>query len=337
MAEVLENIHREYSAQLDRFNGDTAPFVNVNKELTRCLEMEYKEQPGKRKSFAYAWAAAGILILALGGWLGWRGWQYHRWTKLVDALREQPGLVVTSLARERGKYVIRGMRDPLAPDPTQFVKSQGLDPASAEFHWSAYYALDDAIVQQRATQVLAPPNGTTLTVKEGFLYLSGQPPLAWVKEVSTRALLVPGIRAIDLSGPFSPERLAFNQARDKIQAVLIMFPLASATLGPKDRTALEDLKPEFNQVLGSPKILHGNVVLDIVGHSDNTGAEVTNQTLSQRRADRVLAELTQLGCPSRNLRARGVATTEPLRTGDNEESRQMNRSVTIRVLLSPVP
>ena len=144
--------------------------------------------------------------------------------------------MVASLAREHGKFVIRGMRDPFAADPQQFVKQAGLNPAKAEFHWGAYYALDDAIIQQRAAQLLSLlPAGTLLTVKEGVLYLSGQPPIAWVKEVTSRALLVPGIRSIGLSGPFSAERLAFNHSRDKIQAALVKFPLASATLFKKSK------------------------------------------------------------------------------------------------------
>ena len=132
MAEVLENIHREYSAELDRFNGDSAPFVHVNKELCRCLELQYKQEPEK-KGRGYAWAAAGLLLLILGGWSGWRQWQFRRWTDVVNTLGEQPGMVLTSVARERGRIVIRGMRDPLAAQPEQFVTAAGLDPAKAEF------------------------------------------------------------------------------------------------------------------------------------------------------------------------------------------------------------
>src|SRR6516225_3930171 len=95
MAEVLENIHREHSAQLDCFTGDTAPFSAVNKELSRCLEYKYKES-ANRKGYGYVWAAAGVLLLFVGGFLGWRWWQYHRWNNLVDTLREQSGLVITS-------------------------------------------------------------------------------------------------------------------------------------------------------------------------------------------------------------------------------------------------
>ncbi len=156
MAEVLENIHREYSAQLDRFTGDTAPFAKVNQELARCLELQYKEEP-TRKSYMYVWAAAGVLLVLLASLIGWRAWQYHRWAGLVEALREQPGLVVTSLNREHGKFVIRGLRDPLAEDPERFVKAAGLNRDNAEFHWGGYYALDDAIVRQRARAIACSP------------------------------------------------------------------------------------------------------------------------------------------------------------------------------------
>lgn len=336
MAEALENIHREYSGELDRFNGDTAPFTHVSKELSRCLEMQYKEE-AKAKSFGYAWAAAVLIVLVLGGWIGWRVWQKQRWEAVVETLREQPGLVITSLAREHGKFVIRGLRDPLAVEPLQFVKSAGLKEGDAEFHLGAYYALDDAIVQQRATKMLVPPAGTVLTVKDGVLYLSGQPPVVWLKEMSSRALLVPGIRSIDLSGPFSAERIAFNQAREKIQGALIKFTLASAVLSPNARAEVAALSHELKQVLNAPAELHGNVVLEIVGHSDNTGAELTNQMLSQRRAEQVAGELTQLGCLPSSLHVRGVATAEPLQVGDTEVARQLNRSVTIRVRVTPVP
>jgi len=186
MAEVLENIHREYSAQLDRFTGDSAPFSAVNKELSRCLEYKYKES-ASRKGYGYVWATAGVLLLLVGGFLGWRWWQYHRWNDLVDTLREQPGLVITSFGREHGRFSIRGLRDPLAPDPRQFVTQAGLDPAKSEFYWGAYYALDDAVLQLRATQLLAPPQDVTLNVKDGILHLAGQPSASWLKDLRTRA------------------------------------------------------------------------------------------------------------------------------------------------------
>jgi outer membrane protein OmpA-like peptidoglycan-associated protein len=329
MAEVLENIHREYSAQLDRFNGDSAPFVHVNKELSRCLELQYKQEPQKKGS-GYAWAAAGLLLLILGGWFGWRQWQFHRWTDVVDTLREQPGMVLTSLARERGRFVIRGMRDPLAAQPEQFVEAAGLDPAKVEFHLSPYYALDDPIVEQRAMRSLAPPTGVILHVNDGVLQIEGPAPLAWTKDLRSRALLVPGIRSVDLSGRNSPEQIAWNEVKSEIESAIIKFPVASASLSGKERNVVKTVVANLKDVLSSPSSGQAMVV-SVIGHSDSTGAELTNVTLSQQRAERVAAEMARLGVAGKNMKSVGVATTEPLRREDTEENRQYNRSVTFRI------
>ncbi len=335
MAEVLENIHREYSAQLDRFTGDTAPFSRVNKELSGCLEYKYQEGP-KRKSYSYVWAAAGLLVVLIGGFFGWRWWQYHRWNNLVDTLREQPGLVITSFGREHGRFSIRGLRDPLAPDPRQFVENAGLDPGKAEFHWGAYYALDDAILQQRANQLLAPPQGVTLNVQDGILHLAGQPSAAWLKDLRAHALLVPGLRSVDLGG-LHPGQMAFDQTKSEVQSVIIKFPLATAALSSAERSNLRRLVPKLTSLQNSCSALNLNLRLEVVGHSDATGAEGTNQSLSQRRADRVAWELIQLGIPDSALHAKGVASAEPVRSEDTEENRQFNRSVTFVVNASAAP
>jgi len=325
MAETLENIHRQYSAQLDRFDGDSAPFTQVNALLSRCLEYKYKEEP-KGSNNIYALGAAAVLVLALGGWLGYRWWQNHRWNEYVADLGEQPGYAITSFGREHGRFVIRGLRDPLAADPAELLKKHNL--ASPDFHWGAYYALDDSLVQQRATQFLAPPVGTSLQVKDGVLSFTGQPPFTWLKELPRRALLVPGIRSVDNAGLLSAAQHAVGQSVETIQSTVIKFPLASATLSPAESARLRALLPELKELEGV-----GNMTIEIWGHSDTSGAETTNLTLSQKRADRVAAELTQLGIPANLLRVKGVAAADPLRPEDSEENRAFNRSVSFRPIV----
>jgi outer membrane protein OmpA-like peptidoglycan-associated protein len=335
MAEVLENVHREYSTQLDHFDGDTAAFTKVHEELSRCLEHRYKEE-AKTKSFGFVYATAAIVFVLVGGWLGWRAIQYARWDHLVSTLREQPGFVITSFGRENGRFVVRGMRDPLAADPAQFIKSSDVNPADGEFHWGGYYALDDGIVEQRAKSILSPPSTAVLSVKSGVLRVSGAASAAWVKDIQSRALLVPGIHSVELSPELNPERLAFNQAKLQIESAVVKFPVASAALSPAESRALRNLVGNVESLLEAEDSMHQSVTLEVLGHTDSTGAEAVNLNLSQRRADRVAWELGQLGVPERILRARGVGTTNPLRTEDNEENRQFNRSATFRVS-APVP
>ena len=333
MAETLEKLHAEYAAQMQSFNGDAAPFANANKELSRCLEAKFKEDSQPR-GYGYAMVAGLLLLTVIGGWLGWRWWQYHRWNQLVETLDSQPGLTITSLAREHGRFVIRGLRDPLAPDPQKYVQDAQLDPSRAEFHWGAYYALDDPLIQQRAIAALAPPPGVTLSVKDGILRIDGQPSAKWLNDLRSRAMLVPGVRAVDL-GRFSPGQIAFDEAKTKIQATVVRFPLASSALSSAERANLRSLAPLIKEVLNSSATTQGTVTIEIVGHSDSTGAESANQNLSQRRADRVAWELIQLGAAETSLRAKGVATAEPLRPENNDENRQFNRSATFRVVVPP--
>src|SRR5277367_3036461 len=113
MAETLEKIHRNFSAEMEGFAGDTAPFASTADDLTRCLEFQYKEkQEAEGGSNRYALIVGGLAALLLLSWAGYRLWENHKWGQFVEMLRAQPGLVVTGFEREHGKYVIRGLRDP---------------------------------------------------------------------------------------------------------------------------------------------------------------------------------------------------------------------------------
>jgi OOP family OmpA-OmpF porin len=333
LAETLENIHAEYSSQLSRFAGDTEPFAHIDQDLARCLESKFREesQP-KSRGHNYVLVAGVCLAALIAIWAGWRWWQSHRWNQLAAALNDQPGIAVTSIAREHGRYLIRGLRDPLAFDPQKFIADAHLDPAQAEFHWVSYYALDDALIQQRATSTLAPPQGVNLSVTDGVLHVSGQPPTKWLTDLRSRALFIPGIRSIDLQSS-TQEQTAFADARNKLQTAIVRFPVASATLSSAERTDLQTLIPAIKELLNSSSAR--TLRIEILGHSDATGAEGTNRNLSQKRADRIESELVRAGIPRVSLAAKGVANSDPVRPENNEENRQFNRSATFRVLTTP--
>jgi OmpA-OmpF porin, OOP family len=75
----------------------------------------------------------------------------------------------------------------------------------------------------------------------------------------------------------------------------------------------------------------------LVGHTDITGVEAANLPLSRERADQIRAALLRNGVKSASLRPRGVGTSQPLHDEDTEEGRRLNRSVTFKITLSPLP
>jgi len=70
----------------------------------------------------------------------------------------------------------------------------------------------------------------------------------------------------------------------------------------------------------------------VVGHTDRTGLDANNQRLSQIRAARVIQGLERAGLRREIFTARGAGFNEPLAEEGNEAERQINRSVTFRVV-----
>jgi OOP family OmpA-OmpF porin len=65
----------------------------------------------------------------------------------------------------------------------------------------------------------------------------------------------------------------------------------------------------------------------IEGHTDNVGAAAMNQTLSQQRAETVVAYLTGQGIDGSRLVAKGFGDTKPLVPNDSPKNMAKNRRV----------
>lgn len=79
-----------------------------------------------------------------------------------------------------------------------------------------------------------------------------------------------------------------------------------------------------------------NALLLVVGYTDSTGDYDFNQTLSERRAARVVNHLQQ-ACgwkPYRMLTPTGMATADPAADNSTEYGRQQNRRVAVNILVS---
>ncbi|HDI3293903.1 TPA: OmpA family protein [Vibrio cholerae] len=69
----------------------------------------------------------------------------------------------------------------------------------------------------------------------------------------------------------------------------------------------------------------------IVGHTDSTGTETYNQTLSERRAQAVANKLVDLGVTQEQLEWRGEGESNPIADNKTAEGRAKNRRVEITI------
>ncbi|MGG2399006.1 OmpA family protein [Pseudomonas sp. SH1-B] len=71
--------------------------------------------------------------------------------------------------------------------------------------------------------------------------------------------------------------------------------------------------------------------VNIVGHTDSTGSQELNQSLSQRRAQSVANYLTANGVPGQRISAYGAGPSQPIASNASEAGRAQNRRVEINL------
>jgi OOP family OmpA-OmpF porin len=88
--------------------------------------------------------------------------------------------------------------------------------------------------------------------------------------------------------------------------------------------------PDSEQILGEiAKLLQQNtdLKLRVEGHTDNQGNVAANQSLSEKRAQAVVAWLTAHGIPPAQLTAKGFGQAQPVADNSTEAGRAKNRRV----------
>lgn len=101
-----------------------------------------------------------------------------------------------------------------------------------------------------------------------------------------------------------------------------LFDVNSDRLRPESTPKLEELR----EMLAT----HGDLKVEIIGHTDATGDDAHNLDLSERRAQSVVEYLTRNGIDAGRLAAAGKGETEPVGDNATASGRQQNRRVVIR-------
>jgi outer membrane protein OmpA-like peptidoglycan-associated protein len=120
-----------------------------------------------------------------------------------------------------------------------------------------------------------------------------------------------------------------NVIRDGDNLVLdmpseITFGVDSANIDPGFRNTLDQLASTLTQ--------YEKTYVDVLGHTDSTGSDAYNQTLSERRASAVADYLSTRGVQSARLAARGYGESQPKASNLDAAGRSANRRVEIRLV-----
>jgi outer membrane protein OmpA-like peptidoglycan-associated protein len=100
-------------------------------------------------------------------------------------------------------------------------------------------------------------------------------------------------------------------------------------------TNSSDLSPAFFDVLASVSVVMGEfdqTVVEVAGHTDNTGSDAYNQALSERRASSVAQYLKTQGITAERMITIGLGEAMPVADNGSDSGRQANRRVEITMV-----
>jgi outer membrane protein OmpA-like peptidoglycan-associated protein len=332
LQDAVERVHLQFGEALADFHGDPQAFDATRPILEECLHAEFRAGESSRSRLLPALAAIALIALGVWGFLAWR--QSARWSRYLASLRQEPGIVVISSGRSGGKYVVNGLRDPLARNPQQMLAQADLSDADVIGVWEPYQALAKPFVLTRATRVLAPPDGVTLDLRRDVLSARGLAPSSWMADAVRLAPLIPGVARFDTTGLLEAQLQAQAQ---RIEGVAILFERGTTRIVGDGGSQLPTLATALKDLDRIAAALGRVVRIDIVGHTDGDGDAASNLPLSRARAERMLQGIDIGTMHHLVMTPAGVGSDDPLRVGDSEVDKQQNRRVTLRVSSGAMP
>ena len=104
----------------------------------------------------------------------------------------------------------------------------------------------------------------------------------------------------------------------------LTFPVDSYTIQPAFQATLDDLAQTMAD--------YDSTYIDVLGHTDSTGSDSYNQTLSERRANAVSQYLSSRGVNQARIATRGYGEMQPIASNETADGRAQNRRVEIKVV-----
>ena len=154
---AMDGIEASLQSAADNFRQDDLSVFEPAKPFLQACLLGQSAPANRKKARLWPYAAVvGAVLLAL---LVWRLNAQAKWNRYFDALRHEPGIVVTSVESSGSSWVVSGLKDPMAADPASLARAQRLDPGKVRYTWQPYLSLNTPFATRRALDIAASAIG----------------------------------------------------------------------------------------------------------------------------------------------------------------------------------
>ncbi len=334
---AIEKIHLKLGREIKNFSGDTELFVASKPYLSACLESHYKNP--NRTRYIYAWASIGVLAMVLANWGFFAIRESKRWNTYVQSLSEQPGIVVTKTDKKNGKYLIEGMRDPLAVEPDMLMKKANLKEKAVIHQWKPFISLEREFVTKRAAKLLQKPKTVTFKLdKNGVLNATGSAPRKWILSARERksSLYLLGVTEYEDKNLKDLDIDQLNVYKKEVEEIIVLFEQGTTEFLSGETEKIIKLVPKLQNLIDAGNFLEKDILIEIAGHTSTVGNKQTNIKLSQNRAKRILTYFASMGIDQNKFTIKALGSEQILRPELSDEDKIFNRRASFKVIIDDI-
>ena len=260
--------------------------------------------------------------LATASWLRWR-----RAVRLVAA---EPGVVLVDASRSWATLAFSRTQGSHSARSLCRARRGRRDAADDRRRMETVLLLDSAMVVARARQrsLRRPrrqPSSRDTCASAGAS-------IDWLARFANHRRL--RSRARRLLGGTSNIAAGNRRVAARLEAERVLFEPGSSFVTDAEVADVRALAATMRQLSDSVTAIGAAARVDLVGRTDPTGTDATNQSLAQLRVDAVMRRLRAVGIPAAMLNGRPLATAQPLRAAAADEQARINRSVSFEAVVT---
>lgn len=330
--EALEKIHLEQSTILSEFQGDASIFEQVRPLLENCLESQYEAKKDEKKISPALLGSVGVISTLLVIWFSIWLWHYWHWQTYLDKLNSEPGIVITQIGKQKGKYFVAGLLDPLATSPEELRKQAGLSASKVITRWEAYQAMQPKFILARAKDILQTPESVTLRLENNVLIASGKAPNQWIVDAKRWSRVIAGVNFFKEDNLIDQETEELEQVKSEIEKQYFLFVNGKTQFIDGEEKKLSLLVTTLKKLISLAESTNKRLEIRIIGQTDEVGTEDLNLPLSKERANKMVNLLTAQNIDSKYFSAVGIGVADTLTNAANsQQNSEVNRRVSFQI------
>lgn len=118
---------------------------------------------------------------------------------ITQILRSEPGIIVINAADQNGKFLISGLVDPLAKQPSLLINHGTLKHIEVELNFKPFLSMESKIVLLRLKQNFNIPDSVTMSLNSNELSLTGRSTQFWLDTFKTDFDKFSGVGSLNIS------------------------------------------------------------------------------------------------------------------------------------------